>query len=129
MRQNIAYTYWLEHDHEEKFLSGTAGQVRDLMLRTWAHPDAVRDERIVEDICRFPAALRDIMFAKGAKVVHLDNRRGRRQSKWYKAPRIEAVEEYLQARYERFDPVPVATPTTVPVLPPKKRRRCVYHFT
>ena len=32
MRQNVAYTYDLEHDHPQKFLSGTAEQVQDLIL-------------------------------------------------------------------------------------------------
>ena len=79
----------------------------------------VTSERIVEDICRFAAALDAIIAAKGAKVEHLDNRQGRRKSKPYEPPRIEAVEELLQARFERLDPTPVAT---VP-LPPKKRQR------
>ena len=71
----------------------------------------------MEDICRFPAALKAIIEAKGAKVAHLDNRRGRRQSKPYQPPRSEAVEELTKARYERFDPTPVE-PQTNP-LPPK----------
>ena len=37
-------------------------------------------ERIVQDIKRFPSALKRIIEAKGAKVPDLDNRRGRRQS-------------------------------------------------
>ena len=85
----------------------------------WAHDGAVRSERIVEDICRFPAALQAIIEANGAKVEHLDNRQGRRKSKPYQPPRIEAVEELLMARFERFDP----TPTAYEPLPFKKRRR------
>jgi hypothetical protein len=55
-----------------------------------------RDERIVKDICRFPAALDAIIAAKGAKVEHdLDNRQGWRKSKPYQPPRIEAAEELL----------------------------------
>jgi hypothetical protein len=61
------------------------------------------------------------MAAKGAKVQHLDNRRGRRQSKPYQAPRSEAVEELRKARFERLDPAPTAPETTS--LPPKKRMR------
>ena len=89
------------------------------MERMWAHDGAVRSERIVEDICRFPAALQAIIEANGAKVEHLDNRQGRRKSKPYQPPRIEAVEELLMARFERFDP----TPTASEPLPFKKRRR------
>ena len=73
-----------------------------------------------EDICRFPAALDAVIAAKGAKVEHLDNRTGRRESKPYVPPRCAAVEELLQARFERFDPTPVAADGH---LPPKKRRR------
>ena len=120
MKQNLAYTYWLPHDHKDKFLAGTAEQVQRLMELTWAHDGAVRSERIVEDICRFPAALQAIITANGAKVEHLDNRQGRRKSKRaYVPPRIEAVEELLKAKFERLDPTPVAPDT----LPPKKRRR------
>ena len=121
MRQNLAYSHWLPHDHPEKWLAGKAKDVQRLMTETWAHDGAVKDERIVEDICRFPAALEAIIAAKGAKVEHLDNRRGRRQSKPYQAPRIEAVEELLKARFERFDPTPTAPETAS--LPPKKRKR------
>ena len=122
MRQNLAYTHWLPHDAEGKFLAGTPKQVQDLMERTWAHDGAVTSERIVEDICRWPAALKAIIEAKGAKVESLDNRKGRRQSKPYEPPRIQAVEELMKARFERFDP---PTPVTAPdaALPPKKRRR------
>ena len=121
MKQNLAYSHWLPHNAEGKFLAGTAPQVQDLMERTWAHDGAVRDERIVEDICRFPAALEAIIAAKGAKVEHLDNRQGRRKSKPYKPLRIEAVEELMKARFERLDPASVTTPETMQ-LPPKKRR-------
>ena len=69
---------------------------------------------------RFPAALDAIIAAKGAKVEHLDNRKGRRKTQQYQPPRIEAVEELLKARYERFDPSPATT-----ALPPKKRPRSV----
>ena len=103
--------------HPDKWLSGKAKDVQRLMEETWAHAGAVRDERIVEDICRFPAGLDAIIAAKGAKVQHLDHRTGRRLSKPYQPPRIEAVEELLKARFERFDPV-----ATDP-LPPKKRSR------
>lgn len=123
MRQNLAYTHWLPHSHPDKFLAGTAKEVQDLMERTWAHPDAVRDERIVEDICRFPAALEAIIAAKGAKVEHLDNRQGRRRTQPYEPPRLESVEELLKARFERLDPVVAATPGAN-VSPPKKRQRC-----
>ena len=85
-----------------------------------------RSRSIVEDICRFPAALEAIIAAKGAKVEHLDNREGRRRSRKtqpYEPPRIEAVEELMQARFERLDPAP-AEPETNP-LPPKKRPRVV----
>ena len=88
------------------------------MELTWAHDGAVRTERIVEDICRFPAALDAIIGAKGAKVARLDNRQGRRRSKPYEPPHIKAVEELMLARFERVDPVPV---TTSDPLPPKKR--------
>ena len=74
------------------------------MEDTWDHDGAVRDERIVEDICRFTAALAAIIAAKGAKVEKLDNRKGRRQTKEYKPPRIEEVEVLLQARFELLDP-------------------------
>ena len=37
-------------------------------------------ERIVQDISRFPIALKRIIEAKGAKVPDLDTRRGRRKS-------------------------------------------------
>ena len=121
MRQNLAYTHWLEHDHPEKFLSGTAKQVQRLMEVTWAHDDAVRSERIVEDICRFPAALAAIIAAKGAKVEHLGRRYGRRAARAYEPPRIKAVEELLQKRFERLDPTPATAPDAG--LPPKKRRR------
>ena len=126
MCQNLAYTHWLPHNAEGKFLACGANEVQDLMERTWAHDGAVRDERIVEDICRFPAALEAIIAAKGAKVEHLDNRQGRRRSRkttWYKPPRIEAVEELLKARFERLDPMPTEAATGP--LPPKKRRRVV----
>ena len=123
MRQNLAYTYWLPHNHPDKFLAGTAKEVQDLMERTWAHPDAVRDERIVEDICRFPAALEAIIAAKGAKVEHLDNSQGRRRTRPYEPPCLESVEELLKARFERLDPVVAVTPETN-VMPPKKRQRC-----
>jgi len=126
MCQNLAYTHWLPHNAEGKFLACGAKEVQDLMERTWAHDGAVRDERIVEDICRFPAALEAIIAAKGAKVEHLDNRQGRRRSRkttWYKPPRIEAVEELLKARFERLDPMPTEAATDP--LPPKKRRRVV----
>ena len=83
--------------HPKKFLAGTAKDVQWLMEKTWEHDGAVRDERIVEDICRFPAALAAIIAAKGAKVEKLDNRKGRRQTKEYKPPRIEEVEVLLQA--------------------------------
>lgn len=124
MRQNLAYSYWLPHNAEGKFLSGTPSEIQDLMERTWAHDGAVTSERIVEDICRWPAALKAIIEAKGAKVEWLDNRKGRRQSKPYQPPRIEAVEELMKARFERFESM---TPTTVPdaALPPKKRQRRV----
>ena len=121
MRQNLAYSHWLPHDHPDKWLAGTPKDVQRLMEEAWAHDGAVKDERIVEDICRFPAALEAIIKAKGAKVEHLDNRRGRRQSKPYQPARIEAVEEIRQARFERFDPTPTAPETTS--LPPKKRQR------
>ena len=88
------------------------------MVETWAHDAAVKDERIVEDICRFPAALEAIIAVKGAKVQHLDNRRGRRQSKPYQPARIEAVEELRQARFERFDPTHAAPEATS--LPPTR---------
>ena len=93
--------------------------IQQLMERTWAHDGAVRSERIVEDICRFPAALQAIIAADGAKVRHLDNRQGRRRSKPYQPPHIEAVEELLKARFERLDPTPVAPD----LLPPKKRNQ------
>ena len=125
MRQNLAYTYWLPHDHPEKFLSGTAPQVQRLMLLTWEHDGAVRSERIVEDICRFPAALDAIIAAQGAKVARLDRRKGRRQSKPYEPPRIPEVEELMLKRFERLDP---PTPATAPgAVPPKKRSRSVWH--
>ena len=69
----------------------------------WPESDALA---FVEDICRFPAALAAIIAAKGAKVEHLDNRQGRRRScktQPYEPPRIEAVEELMQARFERFE--------------------------
>ena len=50
MRQNLAYTYWLPHDHEKKFLASKDTEVQDLMERTWADDGAVTSERIVEDI-------------------------------------------------------------------------------
>ena len=120
MKQNLAYTYWLPHDHPKKFLSGTPKHVQQLMEATWAHDGAVTSKRIVEDICRFPAALDDIIAAKGAKVEHLDNRKGRRKAKPYHPPRIEEVEELLKARFEGFDPTPVLAADAA--LPPKKRR-------
>ena len=78
-------------------------------------------ERIVEDICRFPATLAAIIAANGAKVEHLDNRTGRRKSKPYQPPRIEAVEELLKTRFERFDPAPTASADVALPKPPKKR--------
>jgi len=121
MRQNMAHTYWLPHDHPDKWLACTAKHVQRLMELTWAHDGAVRSERIVEDICRFPAALDAVIAAKGAKVEHLDNRTGRRKSKPYMPPRCAAADELLQARFERFDPTPVMADAH---LPPKKRGRC-----
>ena len=59
----------------------------------------------------------------GAKVKHLDNRHGRRESKAYEPPHSAAVEELSKARFERLDPTPEA-PQTVP-LPPKKRKRYI----
>ena len=120
MRQNLAHTHWLPHDHPDKWLAGTAAKVQQLMELTWAHDGAVRSERIVEDICRFPAALDAVIAAKGAKVAHLDNRKGRRVSRPYVAPRCAAVDELMKARFERFDPTPVVSEAH---LPPKKRRR------
>lgn len=106
------------------------------MEDTWDHDGAVRDERIVEDICRFTAALAAIIAAKGAKVEKLDNRKGRRQTKEYKPPRIEEVEVLLQARFELLDPpspsrqassssqqAPAPAPQAQSTLPPKKRTR------
>ena len=125
MRQNLSYTYWLPHAHEHKFLAGTPKEVQRLMTVTWAHDEAVRSERIVEDICRFPAALDAIIAAKGAKVEHLDNRMGRRRSKPYEPPRIQCVEELMQARFARLDPAPAPPEVLTPppqTLPPKKRR-------
>ena len=124
MKQNLAHTYWLPHDHPDKWLAGTPKEVQRLMEMTWAHDGAVPSERIVEDICRFPAALDAVIAAKGAKVEHLDNRKGRRQSKPYVPPHCAAVEELMKARFERFDPAPVVTPVAAEAhLPPKKRRR------
>lgn len=93
------------------------------MERTWAHNGAVTDEWIVEDICRWPAALKAIIEAKGAKVEQLDNRTGRLKTKPYQPPRIEAVQELMKVRFERFDPPTTATAPDA-ALPPKKRRRC-----
>ena len=104
MRQNIAYSDILPHDHPEKFLCGRAGEVQDLMERTWAHPGAVTSERIVEDICRFPKALDLVLAAKGAKVPELDNRKGRRATKRYEPPHIALVEELTEIKYRRLDP-------------------------
>ena len=115
MRQNLAYSDILPHDHEEKFLSGTPAQVQDLMERTWAHPGAVTSERIVEDICRFPVAIDKIIAAEGAKVPELDNRRGRCQSKPYEPPRIKLVEELTEAKFRRLDPHQVS---------PKRSKHC-----
>ena len=98
MKQNLAYSHWLPHDHPDKFLAGTKEQVQDLMERTWAHPEAVPSERIVEDICRFPAAIDKIITAKGAKVPELDNRKGRRKTRPYHPPRIELVEELTELK-------------------------------
>jgi hypothetical protein len=79
---------------------------------------------IVEDICRFPAALDAIIEAKGAKVEHLDNRKGRRQTRPYEPPRIEKVEELMKARFERFErEARVMAPEGDAALPPKKRQR------
>jgi hypothetical protein len=98
MRQNVAYTYWLPHDHPDKYLTGTAKGDQRLMEETWDHPGAVTSERIVEDICRFIPAMDAILAANGAKVPELDQRRGRRQTKPYTPPVIEAVEELMKAR-------------------------------
>ena len=111
-----------------KFLAGTAKpvakqQVQRLMELTWGHDDAVRSERTVEDICRFPAALQAIIAANGAKVEHAIStivRDGASRSGHVRTgARIEAVEELLQARFERLDPTPMAPDP----LPPKKRHR------
>ena len=87
-----------------------------------AHDGAVTDERIVEDICRWPAALKAIIEAKGAKVEWLDNRKGRRQSKPYQPPRIEQE----QAAFDRaldvmMDLYASAIGTTCVLLPKPQR--------
>ena len=59
-------------------------------------------------MCHPPHA---IIAANGAKVPHLDNRHGRRESRQYQPPIIEDVEELMQEKFERFDPKP-PVPTT-----------------
>ena len=95
----MAHTHY---DHPEKFLLGTAAQVQKTMLRTWEA--AVTSERIVQDIYRVRAAIRDIIAAKGAKVPSRDNRRGRRKTRPYAYPSCPAAEALRDAKFRRLDP-------------------------
>ena len=64
----------------------------------WAHPAAVRSERIVETMCRLSQAIDLIIAANGAKVRELDNRKGRLATKPFSPPRIELVEELTELK-------------------------------
>jgi len=86
MRQNLAHTYILPHDHPEKFLSGTPDQVQELMERTWDWDGTLTggkgsptSARIVEDILRFPKAVAAIVAAKGTRLEGANIRSGKRR--------------------------------------------------
>jgi len=105
MRQNIAHTDILPHDHPEKFLTGTAAMVQKTMLRTWEMVPT--SEQIVRNISRFPAALDAIIAAQGAKVDWLDVRQGRRRpkTKYYRPAPCPAAEALQLVKYQKLDPM------------------------
>jgi hypothetical protein len=77
--QHRATTWWLLPGDLHKFSMGTPAEVSNSLRRTWEV--CLTSERIVEDISRFPAALKKIIAAKGAYVPELDKRTGRRKRK------------------------------------------------
>jgi hypothetical protein len=79
MAQHVAATCELAADDLKRFKVGTPEELSRTMERVWQVCPS--SERIVQDIKRFPKALKRIIEAKGAKVPDLDNRRGRRKSK------------------------------------------------
>lgn len=79
MAQHVAATCELAADDPKRFKVGTPEELSRTMERVWQVCPS--SERIVQDIMRFPKALKRIIEAKGAKVPELDNRRGRRKSR------------------------------------------------
>ena len=121
MKQNVAHTDILPHDHPEKFLLGTPTHVQKTMLRTWGVCcQAARDlgltltgdegcptsAQIVRDIMRFPTALDAIIAAQGTKLETENTRSGKRRTRTqpYEYPSCPTAEALTQKRYEELDP-------------------------
>ena len=104
MSQNLGHTDTLPHSDPEKFLVGTPAEVQKTMLRSWEQ--APTSERIVQDIMRVPRAIDDIIAHHGAKVPHLDNRKGRRRTvKRHIPPPCPTADEINRLKFRRMDPV------------------------
>ena len=90
---------------------GTPQEVSDAMDRTWEIFPA--PERIVEDILRFPVALKRIKDVKGAVVPEMDNRKGRRViSQLPYHPDCEDAMKQRQIKWENLEAEAVATATS-----------------
>ena len=104
MSQNLGHTDTLPHSDPEKFLVGTPAEVQKTMLRSWEQ--APTSERIVQDIMRVPRAIDDIIAHHGAKVPHLDNRKGHRRTvKRHIPPPCPTADEINRLKFRRMDPV------------------------
>ena len=133
MKQNVAHTAILPHDHEEKFLLGTPAEVQKTMLRTWdfdgsrtGGKGSPTSARIVEDILRFPAALDAIIKAKGAKLEGANIRSGRRRPRTqkYEYPTCPAAAALTRKRWEELDPEgSKAIAAALAAAAPKKRKK------
>ena len=75
---HVVQTGILPNEDERKFKMGTPKELWSTMERVWEV--APTSERIVQDIMRWPVAVRAIVAARGTIVPELDNRHGRRKA-------------------------------------------------
>lgn len=98
LRHHVALTSSYANDDSRKFKMGTPKEVADSMSRTWKIFPT--DERVVQDMLKFPKAVTAIKNAKGGMVWKLGERTGRR--KYLRLPHHADCDDAVAARAKKY---------------------------
>jgi len=102
-KQNVIATANLALDDERRFKIGTPSELSSSLRRTWEY--APTPERIVQDIKRWPLAVKSIIEHKGALVPTMRKRSGRRALRKGATVRVlhPQAQEALEERFKKWD--------------------------